>query len=688
MKRLLVKLRRYYHIGYVFTALLATVVLLYFIVPGESRFRYDFQRFEPWQHENLVAPFPFAIYKSDIQYQSELDSIETNFVPYFKIDTLVSMAECQNFRLALNSVSIEDNKLRESAIDSLYNSLRNVYQAGIMSHSIENTPQLDGKLQVQIISDKSVIEVPVSSVYSLKSAFAKINNDMQLILSDDYQEVSKRANAVNFLKANLSYAETFSKQELEDMKSAVSQTLGMVQAGERIILKGDIITPQMYRVLESLKRTYESRQTINVDYYLLAIGKILIILISFLLLVFYFVFFRPQILKEKRHLSFILLLILFIVFAYSFVLRYDVFNIYVLPIVIMPILIRIFFDSRTAIFTHFIVTMMVGYFAPNNYEYIMLTAVAGVVAIFSLDKLHRRSDIVFTAIWVLVSYSIIYIAFSMVHEGNYQSIQWQNLKWFLGNTVLIFMVYPLIYVFEKLFGFVSDVTLIELSNTNHVLLRKLAEKTPGTFQHSLQVANLSESIARLVDANSYLAYVGALYHDIGKTSHPTHFIENQNSNHNPHSELSYLESAEIIISHVAEGVKLAKKHNLPEMVIDFIRTHHGTMQAKYFYTMHKNENPNENVDISAFTYPGPRPKTKETAIVMIVDGIEAATRALKEKTHENIEKLINDMVDAKIKEKQLDLAPLTLSDITIIRKILLDKLINIYHVRIEYPKEK
>ncbi|MFV0522083.1 MAG: HD family phosphohydrolase [Mangrovibacterium sp.] len=688
MKRFLARLRRYYHISYVFSALLASVVILYLIIPGESRFQYEFQKNTPWQHENLVAPFDFAIYKDEAVIKAQKDSIRSDFAPYYRKDSVVASVQCANFKKSLEKQASVHTDLTETMINELTSKLNALYEDGIIAQSLDNNPILRDRKSIQVISDKSVTITSIDSILPLKKAFTILDGAMQQQLGNSYYDVSQHVSAANFLQENLTYEADYSEQELKRLTSSISETQGMIQAGERIILKGDIVNPYLFRVLTSLKRTYESRQTLNVDHFLLIVGKIMVILICFLMLVLYFVYFRPQIFNEKRHLSFILFSIVVMVFAYSFILRFDYINIYIVPIVILPILIRIFFDSRTAIFTHMISSLLIGYFAPNNYEFIFMSFVAGVVAVFSLDKLHRRSDIVFAAVWVLLSYIVMYIAFSMIHEGNYQSIEWEHLQWFVANAILVLLVYPLIYVFEKLFGFVSDVTLIELSNTNQPLLRKLAEEAPGTFQHSLQLANLSETLAREIGANPFLAYTGALYHDIGKICHPIYFVENQSEGVSPHNKMNYKDSAKIIISHVEDGVKLAKKYGLPPVLRDFITTHHGTTQAKYFYTMYKNEHPDEEIDMNCFTYHGPRPKTKETAILMLVDGIEAATRALKEKTHDNISSLIDKMIDAKLKDNQLDLTPLTLRDLTIVKETLTEKILNIYHVRIEYPEEK
>jgi hypothetical protein len=334
-----------------------------------------------------------------------------------------------------------------------------------------------------------------------------------------------------------------------------------------------------------------------------------------------------------------------------------------------------------------ITSILIGFYAPNNYEFILLQISAGIVAVFSLNKMHRRVHLVLASIWVFLTYSLVYIALNLIHEGSIFAFNYDMFKWFIISSVLILLVYPLVYIFEKLFGFISDVTLIEISDSNQPLLRKLAEEAPGTFQHSMQIANLAEEVILKIGGNPFLVRAGALYHDIGKIAKPNFFIENQVVGLNPHDEMSYIKSAEIIIDHVKNGVKLAQKHKLPEPLIEFIATHHGTTKANYFYIKHSQDNPNTKVDENAFIYPGPLPRSKEAAVVMLVDGIEAASRSLREKKYENLKQLIVDMIDQKIKLGQLDQSALTFNDINIIKETLLQKLINIYHIRIEYPKE-
>lgn len=688
MKKLLTRLARYYHFLYIIFAFSASILMLYLIIPGESRFRFEFQKNAPWRHETLIAPYNFAIYKPDEIIKTEQDSIVKKFIPYYIKDSLISLQQAQNFELELQGLTNEIPGLTPEVINKLTSCLANMYLAGIISQSPDTHPVLKDKTELYEISGRIAKKIPVSSIYSLKTAFQNLTDSARLFLDKQYDTLNQNTNLADFIQANLQYNEEYNAQELENLKNSISITQGMIQAGERIIFKGDIVTPEKFLILESLKNSYLAKQGQNMDRYLLILGKLVLIIACMLILILYLAYFRSEIFREKRHLSFILLMIILMVFTCRFVSLHDFMNIYVVPLAILPILLRIFFDSRTAIYALLVTSLLIGYFAPNNYEFIFMNIITGIIAVFSLDKLHRRSHLVFTALWVLVSYSVIYLAITMIQEGNMEAIRWEELEWFAANALLVLLAYPLIYIFEKIFGFVSDVTLVELSNTNQPLLRKLAEEAPGTFQHSLQIASLAEAVIHRIGGNPLLAYAGALYHDIGKTNQPVYFIENQSAGMNPHSQLNYKESARVIIDHVTYGVRLARKYKLPEVLIDFINSHHGTTQAKYFYTLYKNEHPDSEIDPREFTYPGPRPKSKETSVVMLIDGIEAAARSLKEKTPETLRGLIENMVQQKIDDGQLDNADLTLRDIRIVKETLAEKLMNVYHIRIEYPKEQ
>lgn len=683
MKKLLTRLARYYHFFYIAFVFLATVFLLYLIIPGESRFKYEFQKNAPWRHETLMAPFNFAILKSNEQIKAEQDSVRSQYIAYFKLDTLTGIAQQNNLGNTLRKLEQD-----QQTINNLTDFIGTLYQDGILEQASENYPALQDKEQVILVKNKLAERVDIKELHSLKTAYQALSDTLQAELGQTFDAFTQQVNLSDFIHANLSYDEAFNENELQKQLGEVSYTQGMIQAGERIIFKGDLVTPDKFTILESLKQTYETKRGQDIERYLLILGKIILIVSCLSIMIFYLYYFRPEIFNQKRRLSFILIMIVLMVFTSRFVNDRDFIDLYLVPLAILPILLRIFFDSRTAIFALLVTSLLVGYFAPNSFEYIFLNMVAGITAVFSLDKLHRRSHLVFTALWVFIAYSIVFLALSMIEEGNIESIAWEDLEWFGGNALLILLAYPLIYIFEKLFGFVSDVTLIELADTNQPLLRKLAQEAPGTFQHSLQIANLAEEVILRIGGNPFLVRAGALYHDIGKINQPVFFIENQAAGMSPHSELDNKESAKIIIDHVTQGVKIARRYKLPEILIDFISSHHGTTQAKYFYTMYKNEHPEEEVDAREFTYPGPPPKNKETSVVMLTDGIEAAARALKEKTPDNLRELIEKMVKDKLDAGQLENAELTLRDIRIFKDTILEKLMNIYHVRIEYPEEK
>lgn len=683
MKKLLTRLARYYHFFYIAFVFLATVFLLYLIIPGESRFKYEFQKNAPWRHETLMAPFNFAILKSNEQIKAEQDSVRSQYIAYFKLDTLTGIAQQNNLGNTLKKLEQD-----QQTINNLTDFIGTLYQDGILEQASENYPALQDKEQVILVKNKLAERVDIKGLHSLKTAYQALSDTLQAELGQTFDTFTQQVNLSDFIHANLSYDEAFNENELQKQLEEVSYTQGMIQAGERIIFKGDLVTPDKFTILESLKQTYETKRGQDIERYLLILGKIILIVSCLSIMIFYLYYFRPEIFNQKRRLSFILIMIVLMVFTSRFVNDRDFIDLYLVPLAILPILLRIFFDSRTAIFALLVTSLLVGYFAPNSFEYIFLNMVAGITAVFSLDKLHRRSHLVFTALWVFIAYSIVFLALSMIEEGNIESIAWEDLEWFGGNALLILLAYPLIYIFEKLFGFVSDVTLIELADTNQPLLRKLAQEAPGTFQHSLQIANLAEEVILRIGGNPFLVRAGALYHDIGKINQPVFFIENQAAGMSPHSELDNKESAKIIIDHVTQGVKIARRYKLPEILIDFISSHHGTTQAKYFYTMYKNEHPEEEVDAREFTYPGPPPKNKETSVVMLTDGIEAAARALKEKTPDNLRELIEKMVKDKLDAGQLENAELTLRDIRIFKDTILEKLMNIYHVRIEYPEEK
>ncbi len=667
-----------------------TTVLLFLVLPGDSKFKYEYQKGFPWQHENLVAPFDFAIQKSEAEIANEKAEILKSIIPYFQFDTAVLKNNLAKLSADLmvpeESVSQNKNKI----YNILKKNLTDIYKTGILQRSVESYDELNGKNEIKKRTGANVTTFQAANLYSEKSAYNKIHEIIQEqvkanpALKDWLNSISPE----KYITANLEYDKATTDKEIAENTAKLSPTRGMVQVGERIILQGEIVDMQKYQILESLKISFKQENSKGFASYMSALGKVFFIL-AMLGLVFAFIYiYRHDILTQHRKLAFLMLFMVGMVSVSYFINSFPSLHIYLVPLAIFPIIVRTFYDSRTAIFMLFVITLIIGFYAPNNYEYILVQFSAGVVAVFSLNKMHRRVHLVKAMFMVMFTYWFVYSALNLIFEGSILNFNYNMMKWFAGSSLFIMVVYPMVYIFEKLFGFVSDVTLIELSDSNQPLLRKLAEEAPGTFQHSLQIANLAEEVILKIGGNPFLVRAGALYHDIGKISRPNFFIENQAAGMNPHDDLSYLKSAELVIDHVKNGVKMAQKYKLPEPIIEFIATHHGTTKANYFYLKQRQESADKTVTEEPFMYPGPLPKSKEATVVMLIDGIEAASRSLKDKTYENLKELIHKMIDDKIKLNQLDNSVITFNDINIIKETLLNKLINIYHVRIEYPKEE
>lgn len=671
-------------------AFITAAVLLYLILPSEPRFMYEYQKGAPWKHDNLVAPFDFAILKSSNEIEIEKREATKNFAPYFLADTVISTQKLGELIKDLGEINREEHPEISAVERELVSSLQAIYYNGILLTSPEAMDVLANKSEISVVTGNMVDRRAIADLTSEKTAY---NNFRQITteVSARFPEVAgilRNLDAAKYIKSNLSYDDNYTRSELNRLESSIATARGMVQAGERIILKGEIVDDSRFQLLESLKGAYEMKRGEGINSHLISVGKFLLILVFLGLLFTYLYIYKPNILSDTRKLSFLLLFLVFVVFLAQAVNSYENLHIYMVPLAILPVVIRTFYDPRTAIFTLIITSILIGFYAPNNYEFVLLEVSAGMVAVFSLNKMHRRVHVVIASLLVLFTYALVFTAVTMIREGTLIAFNFRMLQWFAWSSLLILVVYPLIFIFEKMFGFVSDVTLIELSNTNQPLLRKLAEEAPGTFQHSMQIANLAEEVILKIGGNPYLVRAGALYHDIGKAVKPTYFIENQEMGMNPHDMMSYKKSAEIIIDHVRHGIKTAQKNKLPASIIEFIATHHGTTKAKYFYLKHLQDNPNEQLNEDDFVYPGPLPRSREAAVVMLVDGIEAASRSMKEKTLAGLRTLINDMIDQKVKDNQLDNSDLTFSDISKIKEILLKKLVNIYHVRIEYPSEK
>ena len=711
MKRIFDWMSDHFEKIYIIFLFTAAFVLVAYLFPGGGTFRYEYQKGQPWLHEDLIAPFDFAIYKLEDDLIKEREEVKKNFKPYFNYQAETGKKELENFDRAFKKQwdnYLEEKKeaknnflLRKKLIkyntDSVWmlfrltkKLMKHIYDKGIIEFEEDYVTENQKPFAIKVIDNKVAHEIEYSKIFTLKSAYLYIIEGL-----NEYRQDGKHSRSVDFIEGlhinkfiepNLFYDKETSEKVLDEELNKISLTRGIVHQGERIISKGEVVDEDKFRVLESLRRAYENSLKTTANRSLLISGRLIVVFFNFLILYLFLLRFRPHILESRRKTFFILMMIVAAVAVSRIVHDISVLNIYIIPFVIIPLLINTFFDSRLALFIHFVTILLVAFFAPNSFEFVLLEFIAGIVSIIGLESIQKRSQFVNSALLAVLSYLMVYFGVSIYQEGNINSINWLNFGWFAGNGVLLLLSYPLVYVFERIFKFISDMTLLELSDTNQPLLRQLAEKAPGTFQHSLQVGNLAEEVVRRIGGNVSLVRAGALYHDIGKLSAPQYFTENQISGINPHHKISYKKSVEIIVNHVIAGIEMAKKANLPEKIIDFIRTHHGTTKPEYFYRMYMKENPEADV-ADEFSYPGPKPFSKETAVLMMADSIEAASRSLKKYTEESLENLINTIVNFQMKEKQFDDADISLKEINLAKEIFLAKLQNIYHARIEYPEE-
>jgi putative nucleotidyltransferase with HDIG domain len=665
--------------------------LVYFLFPREGKFRYEYSKNEPWMHETLVAPFDFPIYKPEQQVQRERDSLERNSGLYFIQDSLVGKNMISTFNNDYNNV-ISSMGIGSYVADAwtftghvVSDLLTEIYDQGV----IERNPVLENRdpesLVIMAVRNTLAEEERYGSLYTERTAYQYLLSEIER-LNPGSLTILNRMNLSEYIRPNLLYDEQMTAMVLQEKLQELTLTQGMVQAGQRIIARGELISASDFLIIESLRKEYESNPNVGKNYLVVYLGQFLLISMVFLALFWFIFYFRKDILNSGSKTLFTVSLIVVMVALTRAASNNEAVSVYVIPFVIVPIFLKTFIDSRFALFMHMITILLAGFWVPNSYQFVLMNFLAGLVGIFSLRSYYKRGILFYTATFVFATYALVYVLVSIMQEGDFSQINWINILWLAGNGLLILTVYPLVFLFERLFGFLSDATLFELSDTNQPLLRKLAETAPGTFQHSMQVANLAEEAILKVGGNSLLVRAGALYHDIGKMENPQYFIENQHEGSNPHNDLDFRSSARVIIDHVVHGMEIARKHKLPAKIIEFISTHHGTSTVQYFYRSFLNSNPDEEVDINEFRYPGPKPPSKENAVVMIADSVEAASRTLKSYTPETINNLVESIVAHQAEEDQYSEADLTFADISIIKEIFKNRLSNIYHSRIEYPE--
>ncbi len=674
--------------------LVSTIGIVY-LFPKGGKFKYDYSQGKPWLYENLYAPFDFAIHKTEQEISDEKQQIVQQAKLYFLISENVEKEVKEAFEVKLNLLNLDRN---EEETDEEKDIEKTIEHYLLIGNEIIAKVYKDGFVDdkgLSKVADKETIvvlrrgntvkEIPFLKMLTTNKIIPLVKEDVSVV-EDEEIRTSLLSILLEILQPNVSYDKEFTEKELKEALKGILLTKGRVAENELIILKGDIVEGKTFNVLESFKNASLSQTWSETNYYWIVFGYTLLVSLALLMLLLFIKQYRPSVYGVNNKLTFIFFNVFMMFLAQTLVIKYNSDYLYVVPMIMLPIVIKAFFDSRLALFTYLLTILLLGFIVPDSFEYIYLHIIAGIITILTVSELYKRANLFISIGKITLIYMLAYVAFSIIKEGNVYGIERKYFMMFLANGLLSFLAVFFIYFYEKLFGLVSDVTLLELSNTNSELLRELNDKAPGTFQHSIQVANLAEACANEIGANSMLVRTGALYHDIGKMESPQFFIENQSTGVNPHNDLPPKDSASIIIGHVIKGIEIAKKNNLPDSIIDFIRTHHGTSLVYYFYKQEMDNNPDIEIDISEFTYPGPIPYSKETAILMMCDASEAASKSLKNPTAQSIDNLIDKIFEKQKSDNQFINSNITFREIEKIKKVIKNKLMNIYHLRIEYPE--
>ena len=660
---------------------LSTTFLIVYLFPKSGKFRYDFDKGKPWQSENLYAPFDFAIKKSTEEIEREQSEARDKSPVYFDLDVSMRSAVLEAYENQFNSTFADSTgisntdlfKLGETIIDELY-----VY--GVLDESY------------QFASDKSVIllseqrqfaETQFSNLAALDLFRSRLDTRLKELDLENYSAIMTSV-FFDVIKPSLKLNSDFTQNVLNERLDNISTVRGSIEKGTLIISKGEIVEGDKFNILRSLESEYKSQVWNESNYNLIIVAYALLVSLALLMLLLFLRKYRVEVFLDNTKVTFIFFNIILMILLTTFVINYNSQYVYVVPLCILPLVLKAFFDARLGLFAHVLTVLLLGFIVPNSYEYMFLQIIAGIVTILTVSELYKRANLFISVGQITLIYIVAYFAFFVIQEGDISNLDPRTFGLFILCGLATLFVQPLIYIYEKLFGLVSDVSLLELSDTNTKLLKELSNKAPGTFHHSLNVANLAEASANEIGANAMLIRVGALYHDIGKMKNPTYFTENQSTGINPHDELSSYESAQIIIDHVLDGIEIAKKNNLPDRVIDFIRTHHGTSMVYYFYRKEKDiDGETKEED---FRYPGPKPFSKETAILMMCDSVEAASRSLKEPNTAKIDTFVESIINKQMEDGQFLNANITFKEIQSIKKVLKNKLANIFHLRIEYPE--
>lgn len=661
--------------------IIGTVVIIVWMMPRSSNISFKIERGKPWTYSDLKAPFDFPIYKSDEVVKAERDSLMQQYEPYYLFNDDVVNKQIRQFVKDYNN-GIPG--LSKDYISIVANRLRSLYAQGIMNSSEYARLNKDTTRNIRIINGKDAISTAITKVHSVVSAYEQIFLDESLAA---HREILQKCNLNDYITPNLFYDKERSEASLNDLRNSIPLASGLVQRGQKIIDRGDIVDAKTYDILISFEKETQRRETGKQQISLTIMGQIMYVGILITCFTVFLTLFRKDYFEKMRSTTMLYALItIFAVFA-SLMVKHNILHVYIIPFAMVPIFIRVFMDSRTAFMAHVTMILICASFLQYPLEFITVELVAGLVAIFSLRELSSRSQLFWTAVFVTLGAAVTNLALDWIRNDDIMKISYSEYNYLAINGLLLFCSYPLLYLIEKAFGFTSNITLIELSDMNKTLLRKMSEVAPGTFQHSIQVGNLAAEIANKIGGKSQLVRTGAMYHDIGKIINPIYFTENQ-SGVNPHEKMGAIDSAQMIISHVTEGIKLADKYNLPNVIKEFISTHHGQGKAKYFYVKYKTEHPNDTVDDLLFTYPGPNPFTKEQAILMMADTVEAASRSLPDYTEKTIRELVNKLIDGQVADGYFKECPITFRDIAYAKTVLIEKLKTIYHTRISYPEMK
>ncbi len=685
MNNIFSKLQQYYYEILKVILFLIAISIVVWISPKESFFRYEFQLGKPWSHNDLIAPFDFPILKTEKQMEEERKQIMNNFAPYFRYHE--ELAGKDNFDKTFSTqwILYFGNTRNQDSL-KLANVARRIYDEVEKKGVITYNPVLEGKAstaKINLIKGNEVTKIDLGKLFTVRTAHDYIQKKIGKYGSED----SLFLNSVltQSLVQNVIYDEKRSKAEIDEILSHIMNVQGLVQKGELIISKGEVVTPEKYQILTSLKSEYEQEMGISESRKTVISGMVLLITLLFVIEFLFLILYKRQFYDSLKDVLIILLTQLLLIVVTHFI--FDKFPewSYIIPYAILPIVLVAFLDAGIAIIVHLITVLVLGFYAPNSFVFFYTQFAAGLMAVFTVQKLSKRSDLFRSSIAVFMTYMIVYVSMLLLQEGTLDHFSWDMTLYLGSSSILLLLSFPIIFIYEKLFGVLTNLSLLELSNTNNLLLRELSIKAPGTFQHSLQVSNLASDALHAIGGDALLARTGALYHDIGKMENPLYFIENQSSGYNPHDELTYDESARIIIGHVIKGIEMARKARLPEAIIDFIRTHHGTRRVEYFYRLEKKTNPGMEVDQSEFLYHGPIPFSRETAVVMIADSVEAASRSINEPDEQKINDLVDNIVESLMSDNQLINADISLKEINVVKKVIKKRLLNIHHVRIAYP---